>query len=1029
MADKKYKINFEMTDGSTQSVEFTSPQGEKGDTGTAGKTAYQYAQDGGYTGTEQEFAEKLASNSGYSYPCVLEYGAKGDGAANDTTAFQNALTENRVVFVPGGTYKLNGTLVIRENCCLELSQDTVLEFTQTSGNCIEMRGSATLRGNHAVIRVPYAFTGNVIDVNTIHDTTRGIPPYAHFDPMWKRGRFIYDVCIVKPTANGLHYSLDGTCSGKAIYMSCDGTAEVGFIWGATLQGIRIGGAFTHGIHVINFDDPNDSMEDDAWNHDMRIEAVIQGCETGVALQNCNGTHLAVAIQPSSADNGTHYAKWGVYLNDCRFVDMMSSYIWDWQAARSDSAEYTHIAMYGNCRGLVLSDPRYYEGSADVRDIIYTDTPSNLERMTILQEPITRWFNPVEGQPYFNDGHSNKPLMLREEMNEYFTTDRVKGYTDVLATSINADGSIYNEVGYRNKGGYYNSSWDTETASTFYFTTGFIPVKAGDTLRGDGLAFSKKYDSNCRITLFNSQFATESGWTVSAGNMVNHTAEYFVKYSEAENGFEIFFQDTDGQWPVNANLAYARLQFHRDSVGEYPVMSVNEEIKFTVEGFLSDGIKVKGANVIGGTGGSGGTAEQSDWNAAEGEPGHVLNRTHYTEQKVIVPETTLECNDDNEGYLDLTGQCTIVAGKTYTVTYNGVSYTRIAVACDDDMVGLGNLVIDDDRAENTGEPFLLLWGKDFCEFLDKSFSDGEYSTVTFMVTEEAVEKIPPKYLPEGVGYAENEVLFQENTLAYDSGLGAFLVPNFLPMVGETYTVTYNGTAYTVTAFKLNTANLGDVIGMGNSAAVGGTDTGEPFAIGYIVASGATVCIPTDGSETIVLEISGEVVHKVPDKYLPKTFHVVNLIDAGLPTVQLDNAAELPNGEAAGKTAFAIWEALETTGGVQLIFERSKGTNETRTCEVFAQRTQSHNTEIGGSAEAIGITKFSNDIFLLHVSAMYVKEQPTYSTVKITLSPAFVNTYGSHLCESPVIRSESGKYFRLNVADDGTLSAVDTSFVFN
>lgn len=37
MADKKYQINFEMTDGSTQSVEFTVPQGEKGDTPIRGK--------------------------------------------------------------------------------------------------------------------------------------------------------------------------------------------------------------------------------------------------------------------------------------------------------------------------------------------------------------------------------------------------------------------------------------------------------------------------------------------------------------------------------------------------------------------------------------------------------------------------------------------------------------------------------------------------------------------------------------------------------------------------------------------------------------------------------------------------------------------------------------------------------------------------------------------------------------------------------------------------------------------------------
>lgn len=42
------------------------PQGEQGETGAAGadgKSAYQYAQDGGYTGTEAEFAEKMAEET------------------------------------------------------------------------------------------------------------------------------------------------------------------------------------------------------------------------------------------------------------------------------------------------------------------------------------------------------------------------------------------------------------------------------------------------------------------------------------------------------------------------------------------------------------------------------------------------------------------------------------------------------------------------------------------------------------------------------------------------------------------------------------------------------------------------------------------------------------------------------------------------------------------------------------------------------------------------------------------------------
>lgn len=50
-------------DGGMENPTPVNIKGPKGDTGTAGadgKSAYQYAQDGGYTGTETEFAEKLA---------------------------------------------------------------------------------------------------------------------------------------------------------------------------------------------------------------------------------------------------------------------------------------------------------------------------------------------------------------------------------------------------------------------------------------------------------------------------------------------------------------------------------------------------------------------------------------------------------------------------------------------------------------------------------------------------------------------------------------------------------------------------------------------------------------------------------------------------------------------------------------------------------------------------------------------------------------------------------------------------------
>ena len=70
MADKNYELTFELNDGSKKSVQFTAPQGEPG------KTAYEYAKDGGYTGTEAEFAQKLASESG---------GVQSDWNQNDET--------------------------------------------------------------------------------------------------------------------------------------------------------------------------------------------------------------------------------------------------------------------------------------------------------------------------------------------------------------------------------------------------------------------------------------------------------------------------------------------------------------------------------------------------------------------------------------------------------------------------------------------------------------------------------------------------------------------------------------------------------------------------------------------------------------------------------------------------------------------------------------------------------------------------------------------------------------------------------
>lgn len=585
---------------------------------------------------------------------IWNEGAVGDGETDDTAAFQDALANNRVVRVPGGTYVLSDTLVIRENCCLELSQDTVLQFTQTSGNCIVLQGSATLRGNQAIISVPYAFTGKTVVMDTNLETDTIIPPYKKVGShMFKRQRFVYDVNIIKPTAAGFCRSNDGKCNGTAVYMCADSTESHMWMWAVALSGIRIAGGFNYGIRAVNIDSPAGSdghYEDDAWNHDMRIEAVIEGCEIGVALENCNGAHLSVTIQPGTAMDGTKYAKHGVYLNDAKYIDMTRSRVWDWNETATlwtSDGQYQHIAMIGQCRGLLLDDYLYHESGTDIRKLIYTDTPSNLEKMTILQEPFTRWFKPVDGDPYFYDGNGNQRLAKKSEIDEYFQTDRIAGFTDALAAAIDTDGSIYNGIGYNKYGGALNSSGNKVAGTEAYYGhTGFIPCKSGDTIYVKNIAIAE-------IEGYTKAFAYDANFNLlgqnNTGSIIDGSAQGVFSGTAAEDGGILI--------PVNAKTAYLRLGFKSVYMGDDPIISVNKEIKFLQAGFLADGIKVKAENVVGLTGGGGGV---SSWN----------------DLVEVLPEMECAYEESMSCFVGVT-DFMLVPGRKYIVNWNGVEYTATA----------------------------------------------------------------------------------------------------------------------------------------------------------------------------------------------------------------------------------------------------------------------------------------------------------------------------------------------------------------
>ncbi|MBR2877170.1 MAG: hypothetical protein IKC01_08525, partial [Clostridia bacterium] len=831
-------------------------------------------------------------------PSVINYGAKGDGSTDDTEAFQTALSENRLVYVPEGTYKLSDTLLVRPNCELELSQATHLKFTQTEDNCIELRSSATLRGNHAVIEVPYSFTGNVISVDTQFDEgASDTPPFAHWDPMWKRARYIYDVCIVKPDPNaGLHYSIDGTCSGTGIYLSAKGKhlteGDINFIWGAILQGIRIAGAFTYGIQVENIDNPDDSTEDDAWNHDMRIEAVIQGCETGASLTNCNTAHLAVTIQPSTAQDGTKYAKWGVYLNDCRNIDMTSSLIWDWHAARDDSEEYQHIAMYGNCRGLVLSDFLYYENSTDIRKLIYTDTPSNLEKMTILQEPITRWFKPIDGVPYFSDGYEDKKLALEEDIDRHFTTDSIKMFEDVLSKAIDTDGSIYNEVGYK-KGGYLTSSADIASNDTYntYAHTGFIKCKSSDVIHVKGIDLATN-DSNCRIAKYDSDFKPISQTNITMSNIISNASyyHYTTEYDEENDEYKITLVGS-------SDTAYIRISVFTRTLSEYPIITVNEDIKYEEHGFLADGIKVKAENVIGlpSDDGTDGT-----WESMPDKPFYEKGISYewdgvVTEGMKTAPVegaglTFYKISDDIINHKEIVGATvknffdgkeveTIITSEMLTTFDSGawIALSSIPFAVcttKEDIITMMGITISFASAG--------IWFPMF----DSNNEERTY----FIKKEYELKKIDPKFLYQSdlsqndetqPDYVKNrthwseitneKVILSETLVEFTEENEGFFVFESQLVEGKKYKVIWNGNEYNYTAKTVE-----GVVAIGNLSYLNDTTSiiyEEPFAVANM--DGAAVLLAFKElplTANVIITEYDEIVHKLPDKFIDKEFRI-------------------------------------------------------------------------------------------------------------------------------------------------------------
>lgn len=132
--------------------------------------------------------------------------------------------------------------------------------------------------------------------------------------------------------------------------------------------------------------------------------------------------------------------------------------------------------------------------------------------------------------------------------------------------------------------------------------------------------------------------------------------------------------------------------------------------------------------------------QPDWNAGEGELGHILNRPFYEEIEVIRILSNYECEKGtSKGAFTATMENPLEDGRTYHITWNGVEYD---CSCAGGSVGLFN-------GDNV--PFHL-YTDDSDPLLMRVQAQGNPESVTldmYSVVRETIHKLDRKFLPDDI----------------------------------------------------------------------------------------------------------------------------------------------------------------------------------------------------------------------------------------------------------------------------------------
>lgn len=121
-------------------------------------------------------SDHLALHNRYNAEAVYvtDYGAAGDGVADDITAIQSAVDSSagEVVF-PNGTFKISSTIICKENKSIRLSPGTIIS-PSVDCDIFSCRPGAHIRGGTIDVSV-VTYTSDVFDIDGIYGFDTAVP--------------------------------------------------------------------------------------------------------------------------------------------------------------------------------------------------------------------------------------------------------------------------------------------------------------------------------------------------------------------------------------------------------------------------------------------------------------------------------------------------------------------------------------------------------------------------------------------------------------------------------------------------------------------------------------------------------------------------------------------------------------------------------------------------------------------------------------------------------------------------------------